>query len=297
MISEIALSFLATLAAVCLPVTDDVIRAGDIAPAVSSFAAVPPDVVLGYAPAPGATRVFQVSDLERLARQQGIPLEEAHETCFEWRLAEPSEEQFQKAMERALALPEAHIELLETSRQPAPRGEIVFDQAVLPRPPAGDPTRPVVWKGYIEYGDKRRFGVWARVRITVRATRVVATTPIRAREAIQPDQVRLETYEGFPFLDATASELDEVVGHVSRRSLREGVPIPARQIELPLEVKRGETVEVSVRNGAAVIRGQALAEEGGRRGETILVRNLKSDRTYRAEITGPQQVGIRLSEN
>lgn len=293
--TAIALSLAAQVAG-CLPATSDVIRAGELARAVPAFAAVPADTRIGYAPVPGAVRTFDVADLEREARRLGIALGEAGEVCFAWPLSVPTRERFRQAMEQALDLPDARIEILETSRQPAPPGPLVFSRSTLRPPPPGEAT-PVQWRGYVEYAKNRRFQVWARVRITASVQRVVTNQPLRAGEPIAPGQVRLESFEGFPFGDPSASRLEQVVGQILLRPLTAGVPVPAHLLERPLDVERADVVKVRVRNGAALILAEGVAEAGGRRGDTIPVRNATSGSKFRARITGPKQVTLTLAGN
>jgi flagella basal body P-ring formation protein FlgA len=293
MLTGITLLFAMPIAG-CLPVTGDVIRAADLAQAVPAFAAAPPDTRVGYAPAPGATRTLDVADLDREARRLGIALGDARAVCFQWPLSVPTRERFRRAIEQALDFPEARIEIVETSRHAAPPGPLVFSRSSVKPPASGDAT-PVQWRGYIEYGTNRRFHVWARVRITASISRVVTTEPLRAGEPIGPGQVRLESFEGFPFGDPAANRLEQVVGQTLRRPLTAGVPVPAHWLEKPLDVKRADVVKVRVRNGAAIILAEGVAEAGGRRGDTISVRNASSGSTFRAKITGPQQVTLTLA--
>jgi flagella basal body P-ring formation protein FlgA len=292
MLTAITLLFSTQLAG-CLPVSSDVIVAADLAKAAPAFAAAPADTRIGYAPAPGATRTFKMPDIEREARRLDIELGEAREVCFQWPLSVPSEARFLKAMAKALEIPEARIEILETSRYPAPPGPLTFSRSSL-QPPSGDAT-PVTWRGYVEYGENRRFQVWARVRITASLNRVVTAEPIRAGEAIRPEQVRLERFEGFPFGDPSANDLDQVVGQILLRPLTSGMAIPAHLVERPFDVERADLVKVRVRNGAAVILAEGEAESGGRRGDTIAVRNMASGAKFNAKITGPKQVTLTLS--
>jgi flagella basal body P-ring formation protein FlgA len=271
-----------------------VIRASDLARAVPAFAAVPADTRIGNAPAPGAVRTFDAADLEREARRLGISPGEVREACFAWPLSVPTRERFLQAMTQALELPDARIEILETSRQPAPPGPLVFSRSSLRTPPSDDAT-PVQWRGYVDYGNHRRFQVWARVRITAAIQRVVTNEPLRAGRRIEPRQVRLESYEGFPLGERSASRLDQVVGQMLLRPLTAGAVVPAHLLERPIDVERSDLVKVRVRNGAALILAEGVAEAAGRRGDTISVRNATSGSTFRARITGPKQVTLTLA--
>jgi hypothetical protein len=61
----------AAVSARCLPVTGDRILGADLASANAKFAALPVSLQLGYAPAPGARRVFTSIELQRIARAGG----------------------------------------------------------------------------------------------------------------------------------------------------------------------------------------------------------------------------------
>jgi flagella basal body P-ring formation protein FlgA len=154
----------------------------------------------------------------------------------------------------------------------------------------------VLWKGYIEYGERGRFAVWARVRITTDTTRIAATKVVKAGVPIEREQVEVQPCRCFPFGDETARTLEEVVGRVSRQPFQAGDLIPTRSLDRPLDVDRGDLVTVKVHNGSAMIQSEGRAETRGRRGETIVVKNEASGKKYRAKVAGPNQVVLLLSE-
>lgn len=68
----------------CQTVNSDRIHAGDLASVVPAFAALDSSVELAPAPMPGVRRVFQLDDLARLARMNGIqPPHQPQEICVE----------------------------------------------------------------------------------------------------------------------------------------------------------------------------------------------------------------------
>jgi len=58
------------------------------------------------------------------------------------------------------------------------------------------------------------------------------------------------------------------------------------QLMLPPDVNRGEMVEVEVRSGAAHLAFTGKAESAGRSGDTIVIRNLSSNKVFQARIEG-----------
>jgi flagellar basal body P-ring formation protein FlgA len=117
-------------------------------------------------------------------------------------------------------------------------------------------------------------------------TRVVATQMILPGQILRPDQVRLETYDDFPLRNDIARNLEEVVGRVPRRALRMGMPVFRTDLIEPLQVQRGDLVDVTAIAGAAQLRMPALAETPGRQGDMISLKNPRTGKIFRARIEG-----------
>ena len=67
------------------------------------------------------------------------------------------------------------LELRSFSPQLAPQGTVVFPRTGLQLPTTSDPQAEVVWRGYVVYGNNRRFGIMGRVRHNVARTTLLAT--------------------------------------------------------------------------------------------------------------------------
>ncbi len=113
-------------------------------------------------------------------------------------------------------LPAAHIELLDFSRQPAPEGELAFPAAGLRQAATGG-----YWSGYVTYGGRHHFTLWARVRVRMAATRVIAVQDIKPGAALEAALFRVETREEIP-ATGFAGAVEEVAGMTSRRANRRG---------------------------------------------------------------------------
>jgi flagella basal body P-ring formation protein FlgA len=263
---------LALAAGGCLPLDPAAprITAGDLARAWPALAAVAASTPLAYVPAPGVERVFTPAELRRLGLGLGVATEPESAVCVHVPTMAPDPEGWLRAMRKSL--PDARIELVDHSRYPVPAGEAVF--------PPGALHASGRWSGYIVYGGSRRFLVWARVIARVETTRVVAAEALRAGSVIAPSQVRLETVEVPPGAEIFAASLEEAVGRVARRTTAADRPLLRSMLgEAPL-VKRGETVKVEVRRGAARLQLEAQAEADGRRGERIAVRNPETGKRF-----------------
>ena len=142
MIADILLTFLLTG---CLPVEGEKVVARDLTGASAVFAALPADAAFGYAPAPGAQRLLNATELKRLAWPQDLALDPGFQLCVVRPLEPLDGERLVEAMRSALAWPEARIELAEMAAFGAPRGQIEFPLAGLRRPPPASPGQPVLW--------------------------------------------------------------------------------------------------------------------------------------------------------
>jgi flagella basal body P-ring formation protein FlgA len=275
--------------AACQIVTGERILGDDLAKTLPIFSPIPRDTIIGFSPAPGARRTFSAPELSRLAAKYGLTVPPDTQACFEWEMQTLTEEAVAAAIREALHSPQARVDVLAMSKPPAPEGKVVFPLNAISTSGPADPATPVTWNGYILYADSRRFNVWARVRVSATMTRVVAVEPVPADRAITARQVRLEAYDDFPLQNGIARNLEQVVGLVSRRALRAGLPVHLTDLSEPFQVHRGDLVQVRVISGAAQINLEALAETAGRQGDVISLRNLRSEKTFRARVEGKQK--------
>jgi flagellar basal body P-ring formation protein FlgA len=270
----------------CRFINSDKIPGADLSRALPEFSALPPNAVVGYAPQPGSRRVLQYPELRRIGAPYGItPAPDAH-VCFEWRLRRISDDDVRSAIRETLKTPEARVEIIAMNPGLAPEGSLIYPLAGLPSAIAIDPAVPVTWRGYVLYGETRKFQVWARVKVSAAGTRVVATQLIAPAATIRKDQVKIENYDEFPLGNDIARSLDEVVGRMPRRAIRPGMPVFRGDLSQPFAVQRGESVAVTAIAGAAQLMLDATAEASGRTGDVIPFRNPRTGRTFRAKVDG-----------
>lgn len=282
----------------CWPIQDDRIYARDVAAAIPAFSGVPADFVLGYAPAPGSRRVFNGAALQKLARYQNVTLDAPPDVCFERAMMELTASNILEAMRSSWSTGNAHgadvkMELRSWSPKNAPSGKVVFPRTSLQLPAVADPQAEVVWRGYVIYGNNRRFSISARARITTTTTRVIALADLPAGEPVREDQVRLESFDTFALDDRPARNLDEVVGFVPRSAIRSGSTVLRSQLGRAPEVARGDVVKVEVTSGGAHLLFEGKAEADGFTGKTILIKNLTSGKDFRAMVTGKGKVTVQ----
>lgn len=276
------MSSLALAACVAIGANADHVVAGDLAAASPAFAGIPADTVLGWAPAPGAPRVFHRSELRRLASRLGTTADSADDLCVERPVAPLDPERVLAALR--LRLPGAAVELLDLSRQPAPQGALEFPLSGL-----RSNASAAYWNGSVRYARSRRFAIWAKVRISRRV--VVAVEDLAAGQPIRSSQVTLETRADGAAAGG-AVDLSEVIGRQPQAAIPAGAAVPAKALAGPPAVRRGDTVTVTVASGRARLELETHADHPARVGERVAFRNPLSHRRFWARIEGPGRASV-----
>jgi flagella basal body P-ring formation protein FlgA len=276
----------AFLLASCLALNSatDQVTAADLAPGFPGMETLDAGTPLAVAPVPGVARVFHLADLGRLAERFHLPPPPA-EICVERPLAPLDLDKALAAMRASL--PEADISILDWSRTRVPAGEIAFPPKQLHNGPSGQ-----LWNGYVRYGGAGQFSIWARVSVQVTAVRVVAVRDLPPGQAIPADAVQNVTREDIPGAVDFALSIDQVAGKWPRALIRAGTPVRINQLAKPVDVARGDTVQVDAQSGAAHLEFAARAEGSGATGDTIPVTNPVSHRRFTARVAGKGRVWV-----
>jgi flagella basal body P-ring formation protein FlgA len=278
------------IAAACIALSGAHITAGDLAKALTAFVPADPAAVLSPAPAPGIARVFHPAELERLLASMSVPATAPlTDICFERFIAPLSGAAVLEAM-RAALVTAATIELIEVSHFPAPDGEIVFPRGSLG---LSGSSNGALWRGFVRYDDGRKFQIWARVKIRMPVTRMIAVETLQQGQPIRSAQVKLETVDDAPNRYATPQTLENVEGFIPRRTISADSPVRADSIDPPMEIVKGDRVTVRVHSGLAELTFNVEATTSGRRGEGISLKNPGSGRTFRARIDGPKEASVQ----
>lgn len=276
----------------CIAISGDQITGSDLSRAIPAFARIPANAPLAPSPLPGNTRTFSLSELQSLAARFAIPIGSPRDACFRFPMEALNPNLVVKAMRDALRIPDAKIELMETSPDTAPPGTFEFTRESLGGPAAPDSKTPVPWRGDLIYAGGRRFPISAKVRISAPISRLVTVEALRSGVAIKSGQVREEVTEGFPFAASGSLSMDQIQGMVLLRPLAAGALIRPDNLTRPNDVNRGDTVSVEVHFGAAHLALTGRAESSGHLGDTITVRNPDTSKVFQAQVAGADRVTV-----
>lgn len=274
----------------CVEAAAERITAGELARAVPAFSALAAQTPLAYAPAPGSKRVLGRGELNRLAARFGLTIATTSEVCVVRKAERLQRQAVLEALQASLGRPEASIELAEWSAFPVPAGRLEFPRSGLRPPPEADPSRAVLWHGVVRTAEGRSYPVWARVKITVPCTRLVAAETLPAGRPIGAGQVDEQRFQSCLLEDDLAASAAETVGKVPKRTIRRGAAISRSWLEPAPEVERGQTVQVEAVYGGVRLSTTARAESSGRIGQQVRVKNPDSGRVFRAVVSGKSMV-------
>jgi len=272
----------------CETIRGDQISGDDLARAVTVFSAIPGDAIVGLSPLPGSRRVFDPPELERIGKKYGVQAPPSR-ACFEWKMRPLTEDAVRAAILDALQTPQAQITILAMSKASVPDGKLLFPLSGLSASTNIDPATPVTWRGEVQYPSSHRFTVWARVRVAAMMTRVVAKELLLPGQPVSAKQIAVERVQDFPLRNDVARTLDEVVGRTPLHAIQPGARVQRADLREPFQVQRGETVVVTAICGAAQLRMDAVAENPGKQGDMISLRNPASGKVFRARVEGHDQ--------
>jgi flagella basal body P-ring formation protein FlgA len=141
---------------------------------------------------------------------------------------------------------------------------------------AGKPARPF-WV-LVDAAVRGRF---VKVRRRIPFGAALSSADVEVVEAEYPD-VRSEYF----------SSVDEAVGKVARRALLPGDPLTRDVINDPIVIKSGDLVRLRVSRGNIAVSTMVRAEQNGRVGEIVRVRNLEFERALKARVVAPGEVRV-----
>lgn len=142
-------------------------------------------------------------------------------------------------------------------------------------------------------GETLRRGV-VTVRVDSERSALVTRRALRRGTILTAGDLMVEPRSASELSGSSLSELDLAVGKRLRRSLAAGATVSSDHLELPPAVKRGQRVKLELQHGRLRIEGFGRAQQDGRLGEWIRVRNLTSKREVTGLVAGDGVVRVDL---
>jgi flagella basal body P-ring formation protein FlgA len=182
------------------------------------------------------------------------------------------------------------IEIVEIAKTRVPAGRLRFDPRGLTA--VSSTSGVFLWRGAVEYGERLRFPIWARVRVSRQAPCALVTERLNHGTVITAALLR-SAEEPLP-VNVTANCLTgaDAVGKRSRRVIRAGEHLSVIDVEAVPAISPGDDVAVDVYNGRAHLSFIAKAEGHGAQGDQIFLRNPRSGKRFSARISAPGRAEV-----
>jgi len=215
----------------------------------------------------------------------------------------PSQVKVERKM-RSLDVKNVTADLKSIFSQMCEACEIEISHVSVPRLPAQNqnawtiPSPRVLPRGSFsvpvevmkEQGEKQIF--WIQGRLNVFRQVPVALRAIGLGERLQKSDIGLERKD-LTFAQDSTPNIEEIQGRRLKQSLRAGSVIFSNHIEQEKALRRGEVVKIRSGQGGWEVALSAVAEQDGVIGDSVRVRNPKSNLTLVGIVTGPGEVELR----
>ncbi|GEM_PF-2673426 len=151
--------------------------------------------------------------------------------------------------------------------------------------------RTCVWLDVSVDGQVRRhFPVW--LAVSAYKPVLVSAHALAARAPVANNDFRIEERDVTDLMRVALSSTHDVTGARAQRSLPAGAVMLTGDVEALPAVARDQEVRVQVASGSVLLETSAVAEQEGKIGDQIRLRNVSSDRSYLGRVVGMGQVSV-----
>ncbi len=133
---------------------------------------------------------------------------------------------------------------------------------------------------------------WTNVDVRINASILQASRRIPYGSTIAAEDLKVGMVEIQDFRVACFRSPEDAIGLVSRRTLLPGDPLTPESVTKPLLVRNGETVRLRLERDGIHVAALVRAEQDGKLGQFIRVRNLDFSRPLRAQVVGRREVKV-----
>lgn len=158
----------------------------------------------------------------------------------------------------------------------------------------GDPWRSAQPSLQVACEGERPWRMFVTASVAIEGPALVAARPLARGERVTSDMLTTQSVQVNASRRGVMRDAGKVQGMEVRRPVNSGSVITPDLLAAPDAVERGDHVIILARRGAFAVtsRGKALASASV--GEQVLVENLRSARTVRANVVGPGRVEIPM---
>lgn len=159
---------------------------------------------------------------------------------------------------------------------------------------SGDPWKSTHPSLQVSCEGERPWRMFITPEVTIHGPALVSTRALARGESLSASMVTTQSVVVNASRRGVTRQLSDIEGMDIRRGINAGTLITPDMLSAPNAVERGDHVIIVARSGAFSVssRGEALASASV--GEQVRVRNLRSERTIRANVIAPGRVEIPM---
>lgn len=143
-----------------------------------------------------------------------------------------------------------------------------------------------------EIAGKEEARLWVKTEIRAFGDVVVAAAPLGRHEIIGAKDVRVERREISARGSRSITRLDDAIGKQSTRALDANEILTQNSLDRPTAMKRGSAIVLVFETGGLRVESAGIADEGGKIGDLIQVKNSSSGKLLRGVVLDGRQVRV-----
>jgi flagella basal body P-ring formation protein FlgA len=170
-----------------------------------------------------------------------------------------------------------------------PPGDVAL---LIPRKTTVSGSRSALVPVEVIYDGKPYKTFWISVNLCIRASVLQAARKIPYGKTVTQEDIREAIVEIADARLACLRKFEDALGKVTRRTLSPGDPLTRESLTDPFLVRSGDTVHLRLERNGIQVATLARAEQNGKLGQTIRIRNLDFARSLKAQVIGRGEVKI-----
>jgi flagella basal body P-ring formation protein FlgA len=133
---------------------------------------------------------------------------------------------------------------------------------------------------------------WLRAEVRIFEDVVVTSFPLAIREAVKAKDLRLERRDISALGTRPFTRIDEVIGQQAVRAIEVNEILTQRSLDRPTLLRRGSSITLVYETGSLRVETPGTAEENGKAGDLIQVRNPTSGKALRGLVLDGRTVRV-----
>jgi flagella basal body P-ring formation protein FlgA len=144
----------------------------------------------------------------------------------------------------------------------------------------------------VDVGGKEAGRIWVKTEIKIFDEVVVSSYPMAHHEVISPKDVRVERRDVSLLAVKPFTRVEEVVGQQTARAIEVNEILTVKSVDRPTLMRRGSAIVLLYETVSLRAEVPGIAEEGGKAGDLIQVRNPRSGKVLRGVVLNRRVVKV-----